>query len=153
MAFTGVTTGGYITANTTGTSDPNISTSNINAAKNVNRYWTLTNNSTVGGSYKPTFTYTAADLDAGVTASTFIAQEYTGSSWASLTTGTTTTTSTPVTSALTAFGDFAIGNAKTTTTTTVISSLNPACQGSSVTFTATVKSGATLITTGDVSFF
>jgi hypothetical protein len=111
LTFTGITTGGNVTASVTGSDCSSIGTSDIDSAKSVNHCWTLTNVSTVFSSYAATFNYgNGSDVDSGATPANFTAQEYTGSTWSTLTlSGTPSGTSTSV-SGVTVFGNFAIGN-------------------------------------------
>jgi len=104
-----VTTAGSLTAKTIAGDHPDICSSGIAPAKDVNRYWTLTN-APAGiavSSYSATFNFVPGDVDAGADTSKFIAARFSGS-WSSATIGAKTASSTTVTG-LTAFGDFAIG--------------------------------------------
>ncbi|MBI2313147.1 MAG: hypothetical protein HYU77_11665 [Betaproteobacteria bacterium] len=111
-AFTGVTVAGNVLGTTATPDHPNISTSGINSAKSVNRYWTLTTPATgslpTGGSYDATFNFLAGDVDGGASTGSFIVKRFSGGTWSSTTTGTRTATSTQATG-LTGFGDFAVG--------------------------------------------
>jgi uncharacterized protein DUF6701/G8 domain-containing protein len=97
---------------------PNITdaTSDIISAKDVNRYWTLTNAGVgVGaGGYGATFNFVAGDVDAAANTSRFQSLRWGGVSWATTTVGTRTGTSTQI-SGVTAFGDFAVGQRGPTT--------------------------------------
>lgn len=55
---------------------PNIGTSTIEPALDVNRYWTLSNNTTSFASATATFAYLAGDADAGTDQTIFIAGRY-----------------------------------------------------------------------------
>jgi hypothetical protein len=107
VAFASVTTGGDLTASSVAGDHANIGTSNINAAKSVNRNWTLTNSAIVFTTYDATFTFVAGDLDAGATTSAFIIGKYIAG-WTYPTVGTKTATTTQA-MGLTAFSDFQIG--------------------------------------------
>lgn len=107
LALNGVTTGGYLLGNTTDGDHPNIGSSGLSAALSVNRYWTLTNNGIVLTSFNPTFTYVAADLDAGVLTAFVEVRRFSGG-WTAPTPGTRTSTNAEATG-VTAFGDFQLG--------------------------------------------
>jgi LPXTG-site transpeptidase (sortase) family protein len=108
--FTVTTTGGII-ASTTAGEHPNIATSGIDPAKDVNRYWTLT---PAGGlvitpPYSATFNFVPGDVDGGAATGNFIVNRY-SSGWSAPAIGTRTATSTQATG-IPAMGDFAIGEA------------------------------------------
>lgn len=107
LAFTSLSGVGTITANVTNTEHPNISSSNLNSSRSVNRYYTLTNSNTTFTSYAPTFTFVAGDLDGGVTTSNLRIAKYSGGTWTLPTTSGNTATTTTA-SGLTAFSDFII---------------------------------------------
>jgi len=110
LSFTGTTNStGSITLNTAQGNSPNIGTSNINPALNVNRYWTITNNAVSGfSSYDATFNFVAGDIIAGTDYASLIAGEYSASSWSYPVTGTTAPTSVQV-AGITSFGQFQLG--------------------------------------------
>ena len=118
LNFTGTTNGsGSISLNTVAGNTPTINTSNINPSLNVNRYWTISNNTVTGfTSYDATFIYVPGDIDAGADYSSFIAGEYSASSWSYPTVGATTPTSIQITG-LTTFGQFQAGESGTITAT------------------------------------
>jgi len=111
LQFSGtIIVAGSITASTISGDHPNISTSSINPAFTVNRYWTLVNNGVSGfTSYSATLTFVAGDLDAGTDYNSFMIATYAAASWSYPTVGTRTSTSTEATG-LTTFGDFQIGS-------------------------------------------
>lgn len=113
LSFAGVTTAGNLTVSTTAGDHPNIGSSTINAAKSVNRYWTMTNSGIVFLNYSATFTFVAGDVDAGASTSNFMVGDYASGSWSYPTVGTRLGTSTQITGA-TGFGDFQIGESVTT---------------------------------------
>jgi hypothetical protein len=109
MSSVNVTTAGSLTVKSTPGEHPMISTSGINPAKDVNRYWTITNvpSGIVVSSYNATFNFVASDVDSGANPANFVVGLYNGG-WSLPTTGTRTATSTTATG-LIVFGDFAIG--------------------------------------------
>lgn len=107
-AFASVTTAGSLTASTTSSDHASIGSSTINAAKSVNRNWTLSNSGIVFTNYDATFTFVPGDVDGGANPNAFIVGKYGGGSWTYPTVGTKTSTSTQATG-LTSFGDFEIG--------------------------------------------
>jgi hypothetical protein len=110
VSFSGVSTGGNLTAFTTAGDHPNISTANINPAKSINRYWTLTNSGIVFASCSATFNFVAGDLDAGTNTNAVIVGKWSAGAWGYPTVGTRNATSTQATN-LTSFGDFQVGEA------------------------------------------
>jgi hypothetical protein len=108
--FSGTTNGtGTIIAKTTSGDHPNISSSTINPALSVNRYWTLTNSGVTGfSSFNASFSFDPANIDAGADYGSFIAGKYLTGAWSYPVTGTTASTSTQATG-LSDFGDFQVG--------------------------------------------
>jgi LPXTG-site transpeptidase (sortase) family protein len=119
LSFANVTSTGNVTASTTPGQHPNIATSEINPARDVNRFWTLT---PAGGlaftTYDAVFTFVPADILGGANPANFIVQRFSGG-WTTPTIGTRTATSTQATG-LNAMGSFAAGEAFTTPSTTVL---------------------------------
>ena len=113
LNFTGIPVGGgNVTASVTGADCSAIGTSAIDPTLSVNHCWTTTSALTGFTNYAATFNYgTGSDVDSGATPASFIAQEYNGGAWSTLTlSGTPSGTITSVTG-LTTFGQFAIGDA------------------------------------------
>jgi fibronectin-binding autotransporter adhesin len=112
IEFTGTTNGtGSILFYTTQGDHPNISSSSINPASSVNRYWTAANNGVTGfTSYSVTLNFVPGDLDASADYNAFIIGNYTGGAWNYPAVGTRTSSSTQA-SGLTTFGALQIGNA------------------------------------------
>jgi len=102
--FATVSTAGSLTALSTAGDHPSIGTSGFNAAKTVNRYWTITNSGIVYTSYDVTANFVNGDKDAGLNTANSIIKIYDGSLWVTPGTGTqganstqTLTASVPVT--------------------------------------------------------
>jgi len=122
LVFNGVAVGGGRLIVRTDTPDhPNIATSGLNSGLSVNRYWTLTLTG-VDGTVLPAFTNYGAtftfvnpgDLDGGVNTANFQIRRFIGGVWNNTTVGTRTGTTTQAT-AITALGEFAIGEVGTPT--------------------------------------
>ncbi len=108
LSFSSIVTGGDLTASSTAGDHPNLSSSNVNPSKSLNRYYTLTNNGIIFTDATGTFNFVAADVDAAANTANFKAALYNGSSW--LTPATLTPNATNIQAAnLTDFGDFAFG--------------------------------------------
>ncbi|MFA9391982.1 MAG: hypothetical protein ACERKD_19390 [Prolixibacteraceae bacterium] len=107
ITFGNVSTAGSVSANTTSGDHPNIASAHLDETKSVNRYWTLTNNSTLFDNYSATFNFLASDVDGGANTSSFIVGEFETGAWSYPTVGTKTSTSTQA-SGLTTFGDFGL---------------------------------------------
>ncbi len=116
IAFGNVTSSGTLSVNSIAGDHPNLSSSAINPAKSVNRYWTVTNNGVVFTTYDATFNFSAGDLDAGVNTANLIAGKYNSPNWSLPTVGTLTGTSAQVTGVI-SFSDFAFGEINTFTIT------------------------------------
>jgi hypothetical protein len=122
LALTGTIAGstGSIQASTAIGDHAQIATSAINAAKSVNRTWTITNPDALTGltSYSPTFTFVAGDVDGSTNTNNFIVGKYASSAWTLPTVGTKASTSTQATG-VSDFGDFGIGEATAVATPTI----------------------------------
>lgn len=85
IAFTTVANTGTrdVTASVTQSAGehPNIATSTIDPALDVNRYWTISNNTTSFASAVATFDYLAGDADAGTDQTIFIAGRFAAGAW------------------------------------------------------------------------
>jgi hypothetical protein len=110
MTNVNVTVAGTVKIRVTAGDQPLVAAAGIDPNFSVNHYWTLTPGGSFAATYGAQFRYSAAAIDAGASASSFLARRYSGSSWYPVTlSGTPTTTRTTV-SGLTGFGDFAIGD-------------------------------------------
>ena len=114
-AYSGVSGAGNIIVSTTTNDHPQIASSDINSTTSVNRYYSITNSGVTGGTYSPTFTFVAGDLDSGALTANLGISNYANPTWTALTIGTRTSTSTQATG-VTLYGDFQIGERKTTWT-------------------------------------
>jgi hypothetical protein len=130
VAFGNVTTAGDLTASISQTAGdhPDIVNSGIDAAKSVNRFWTITNNSVVFDSYTLTLNFAAADVDGGANNANFIVKKLDGTTWSTPTVGTKTASSIEATG-LTSFSQFAVGEAAGTMPVT-LSNFKGELQGS-----------------------
>jgi hypothetical protein len=80
------TTAGSLTVSTLTPDHPQVTTpipsTGIDANNSVNRYWRINNSGlTIGTAISATFTFVAADVDAGANTANFICQRYDGASW------------------------------------------------------------------------
>jgi len=114
VAFTGTVSAatGSITAKSTAGDHQQIATSGIYGAKSVNRYWTLTNNTPIPGTwtYSPSFSYVASDNDAGTTPANYLIRRYNSPDWFPATVSGTPTNLLATATGLTSFSDFAVGD-------------------------------------------
>ena len=108
VVFTSVGAAGNLTASTTAGDHPSVATSSINAARSVNRYWTLVNGGVGFTNYSLTLNFVAGDVDGGANTGIFQVRKYNAPNWSATTTGTRTSTSTQATG-ITSFSDFAVG--------------------------------------------
>ncbi|HLA69080.1 MAG TPA: hypothetical protein VJN65_05205, partial [Bacteroidota bacterium] len=108
LSFASVSVAGDFTASSTSGDHPQILTSSIDAAKSVNRYWTLTNGGVTFSTYDVTFNFVAGDIDGSANTANFILDRYNGGTWTPPTVGTLTPTSSQALG-VTADGDFQIG--------------------------------------------
>jgi hypothetical protein len=105
-----VTSAGSLSASTTSGSHPQFGSSGLDANRNVNRYWTLTQSGGTFGTYGATFNYPATEVDTNTVPSAFSAVRWNGGAWSGSTVSGTPTTNSTAISAQSGFGDFAIGN-------------------------------------------
>ena len=100
---------GELSASTMGVEHPDIATSTIDPAQDVNRWWTLSGTATFD-SFDATLTFAAADTDAGAAPASFIVAEHDGSAWRYPAVGSRTSSSIQALG-VTALGSFAVGEA------------------------------------------
>ncbi len=149
-----VTTLGSVAVSTSAGEHPNIATSLIDPAKDVNRFWTLTS---AGGlvftNYDVLFNFVAGDVDGGAAPGSFFVQRFFGGTWSSPTTVAPNPTNIQA-SGLSAMGSFAVGErARVNTTTSVNCVPNPVTLFGSTTCTATVtRAGGTNTPGGTVTW-
>ncbi len=86
---------------------PQIGSSGLDAARSVNRWWTLSGDGLVTSNMEVTFNYLAGDIDVGANPQLFEIERFAGGSWSPVTVGARTGTSTQGTG-ITGFGQFAI---------------------------------------------
>jgi hypothetical protein len=110
ILFANVTTAGDLGGSIVPGDHPNIATSGIDAAKDVNEYWSF-GGPVVFDTYNATFNFAAADVDVGANTANFVARAYNGDAWSPLTVGTKTATSTQISGAYSGGGVFALGEA------------------------------------------
>ncbi|MFM7814286.1 MAG: MopE-related protein, partial [Flavobacteriales bacterium] len=128
LALNNVTVAGSLTCSTTTGDHPQVASSGVDAAKSVNRYYSMTNTGVTLTDYNPTFNFVAGDLDAGVNTSNLLVARY-NSGWTYPTIGTRTSTSTAANS-ISSYGDFAIAECKSPTAFNVTGG-GAYCQGGS----------------------
>ncbi|MFI5253639.1 MAG: T9SS type A sorting domain-containing protein [Bacteroidota bacterium] len=116
ITINNVTTPGSLTANTTGSEHPSLSGSSLNSAKDVNRYWTVTNNGIAFDNYSATLNWDPTDVDGGANTANFVVAKYDNPIWTLPTSSGQTPTSISATG-LTSFSDFAAGELQTYTIT------------------------------------
>ncbi|MFA5833136.1 MAG: fibronectin type III domain-containing protein [Bacteroidota bacterium] len=85
LTFNNVSVSGTLNVSTTGIDHPNIKYSGLDKFKDVNRYWTLTNNGIVFTNYDITLNFVAGDLDASANTNAFFAKRY-NTAWFAATT-------------------------------------------------------------------
>jgi hypothetical protein len=111
ISGSGAAAGFALTASTTGGEHPNFATSGLDAARSLNRFWTVTSANGAGATWSATFNYPSADVDGTADPLAFLGRAWNGAAWSPLTLGTITANSiqaTGVTSATAtqfAFGD------------------------------------------------
>ncbi|MGM8227691.1 DUF6701 domain-containing protein [Cellvibrio sp. ARAG 10.3] len=104
-----VTSAGFIVVNISQSNGdhPQIGSANLDAARSVNRWWSIASEGVTMVDMSVVFNYLAGDIDAGATPQNFEIQRYTGGTWNDVTVNSRSATSTQG-STITAFGQFAI---------------------------------------------
>jgi hypothetical protein len=150
VAFGSVTVAGDLTMSTTAGDHPNIGSSDIDATKSVNRYWTATNSGITFNNYSATFNFiNPGDIDSGADTANFGVGHYSGSAWSYPTVGSKLTTSTQATG-MVSFSDFQLGIKKNPVPTTT--SINPTSRNTGDPgFTLTVN-GTNFVSNSVVNF-
>lgn len=135
-----VTVAGTLTGSTTAGNHPSISTSGLNAAQDVNRYWSLASGGSLAlGTYTPTFSWAASgDTNGTLVTSALQVKRYASSAWTSTSTyAAGPPPSETATSYSTTFGDYAVGNS--TATELSISAITPVSPAAGASFSVTVQ--------------
>ena len=119
ISGTGAGAGFNLSATSAAGDHPNLATSTLDAARSVNRRWTLSPASAAGATWSATFNYPTSDVDLTADPNTFLVQVYNGATWSSPTIGTRTPNSTQVTglSTATAGTQFAVADLQSFTIT------------------------------------
>ncbi|MES2537758.1 MAG: DUF6701 domain-containing protein [Pseudomonadota bacterium] len=112
-----LSSGGTLTGTTIGNEEPQIATSGIDATKDANRYWSVwvAGDTISASSYDASFTFVAADLDLGASATSFVLGKYSGGAWTMptpVTAGATSTGVTGIAGPIDSITSFAIGESK-----------------------------------------
>ncbi|MFA6539982.1 MAG: fibronectin type III domain-containing protein [Bacteroidota bacterium] len=113
LTFQSVSVAGTVTAYQTPGDHPLIKYSGLDQTKSVNRYFTLAGTGLTFTTYDATMNFVSSDIDAGANTAYFFVKRYNSPLWYPSTVNVRQSTSTR-TLGLTAFGDFAVGEASTT---------------------------------------
>lgn len=81
IGLANISVNGSVTANTVNTDHPNISSSEINASKSVNRYWSFINSGVIFDSATAVFNWVPSDEDAGSLSFNYKAALYSSGIW------------------------------------------------------------------------
>jgi len=138
-----VTAAGNVTAKSTSGDHPSIGTANLDAAKSVNRYWTLTKDASLAfTNYSSIFNFVGGDLDGGANTNNLNVGKLDAGTWTYPTVGTRTATSTQATG-MTSFSDFQLAEAPVPAGVTITESggsTNVAEGGATDTYTIVLNS-------------
>ena len=85
ISGTGAAAGFALTARTTGGEHPNFATSGLDAARSLNRFWTVTSTNGAGATWSATYNYPTSDLDGTANPLTFQGRAWDGLAWSPLT--------------------------------------------------------------------
>lgn len=110
MTFQSVSVAGTVTAYQTTGDHPLLKWSGLDQTKSVNRYYTLSGSGLTFTTYDATFNFVSGDIDGGANTAYFFVKRYNAPSWYPSTVNVRQSTSTR-TLGITAFGDFAVGEA------------------------------------------
>ncbi|MBI2429815.1 MAG: hypothetical protein HYV29_13675 [Ignavibacteriales bacterium] len=110
MTFQSVSVAGTVTAFQTASDHPLVKFSGLDQNKSVNRYYTLSGSGLTFTTYDATFNFISSDIDAGANTAYFFVKRYSNPSWYPSTVNVRQSTSTR-TLGVTAFGEFAVGEA------------------------------------------
>lgn len=149
--FASVSTAGNVTGVAIPGNHPNIATSGIDTTKDVNRYWSFINSSTVFTTVNITLNWVAADVDAGANTANFKAARYDGTGWSLPAVSIPSATSIQVTG-LTAMGDLITGELSLGTVWTGALSTNWFTGGNWSTTTVPVSNTNVTIPSGLVNY-
>ncbi|MDZ4253727.1 MAG: DUF6701 domain-containing protein [Sulfuritalea sp.] len=159
MVFASVTTAGSLTGTVSQSAGDhgNIASSLLDAAKSVNRYWTLTNPAAgiVFTTYTATFNFiNPGDFDVGATPTSFEIERWDGAAWNNTTlsaAGATSTTASGLPSiSAGASDDFAMGEKKGPYVVSIaLASTDPTSPGTLVDWTVTFSASVTGVDTTD----
>src|SRR6185369_806836 len=108
LAFGSVTTPGNVALTTTSAEHPAVATSGLNAAKSVNRFFTVANEGAAFDSASVLMNFVPGDVDAGANPDSFVVRKFDAPNWTPLRAGPNTATSIQGNGA-TSFSDFAVG--------------------------------------------
>ena len=125
LTFPSVSNAGKILVSTVATDHPNIGTSNLDATKTINRYWSVVNTGTIFSTCDASFNFVSNDLDAGLNTSYLEFRNYDGGSWSAPLNGTIGGSSAQL-SGISALGDYQVGEFYPAP---VLSSINPSVLG------------------------
>ncbi len=146
ISFALVQTGGNLTVRTTGADHPQLSNSVINPNLSLNRYWTLVEDGLTYTSYDIRFHFVPADIDAGASPISFGIEKYNETAWV-LQDEDSANTNFIKALAVTAMGDFGIGEICNKNTTITYAG-SPYCAGSgTATITLTGNNGGSFAST------
>lgn len=143
LTFGSVTTGGTLVASTTRGIHPSLVTSGIDTTKRLDRYFSIGSAGTVFTSCTATFNFSSDDVLSGATPTNFVVKRYNSAAWNSVTTANAAATSIQGTG-ITAFGDFAMGEASSSGTTSITAAMTSGWNLVSIPCTPSVATPASL---------